>query len=167
MNLSFTEEHEELRATVRQFFSDKSDEQAVREQMQSSRGWDPDVWKQMAEEIGLAGLIVPESYGGAGQLPQGSAFTSALRTWLTAGPGAEYQSDVGFVDGQVKFARIEFKMTMPKLQPSFKVRPVYELLLKLISTQLVGAPAGMQSAFAFTDREFVWMSTQESDLNLT
>ena len=39
---------------------------------------------------------------------------------------------------------------------------VYELLLKLISTQLVGAPAGMQSAFAFTNREFVWMSTQES-----
>ena len=103
-----------------------------------------------------------ESYGGAAQLPQGAAFTSALRTWLTAGPGSEYQSDVGFVDGQVKFARIEFKMTMPKLQPSFKVRPVYELLLKLISTQLVGAPAGMQSAFAFTDREFVWMSTQES-----
>ena len=103
-----------------------------------------------------------ESYGGAAQLPQGTAFTSALRTWLTAGPGSEYQSDVGFVDGQVKFARIEFKMTMPKLQPSFKVRPVYELLLKLISTQLVGAPAGMQSAFAFTDREFVWMSTQES-----
>jgi alkylation response protein AidB-like acyl-CoA dehydrogenase len=66
MNLSFTEEHEELRATVRQFFTDKSDEQAVRAQMSSARGWDPDVWKQMAEEIGLAGLIVPEEYGGAG-----------------------------------------------------------------------------------------------------
>ena len=50
-----------------------------------------------------------ESYRGAAQLPQGAAFTSALRTWLTAGPGSEYQSDVGFVDGQVKFARIEFK----------------------------------------------------------
>ena len=66
MNLTFTEEHDELRATVRQFLRDKSDEQAVREQMASERGWDPKVWGQMSEEIGLAGLIVPEEYGGAG-----------------------------------------------------------------------------------------------------
>ena len=65
MNLTFTEEHEELRSTVRQFLADKSDEQAVRSQMASERGWDPVMWKQMAEEIGLAGLIVPDEYGGA------------------------------------------------------------------------------------------------------
>ncbi len=66
MNLTFSEEHEELRATVRQFLADKSDEQAVREQMATARGWDREVWRQMAEEIGLAGLIVPEAFGGAG-----------------------------------------------------------------------------------------------------
>ena len=33
--------------------------------MASERGWDESMWKQMAEEIGLAGLIVPERYGGA------------------------------------------------------------------------------------------------------
>lgn len=102
------------------------------------------------------------SYGGAAKLPTGAEFSSALRSWLTEGDGSKYRSDVGFVDGQAKFARIKFKMTMPKLQPSFKVRPVYELFLALISEQLIGAPAGMQSAFAYTDREFVWMGTQES-----
>ena len=65
MNLTFSEEHEELRATVRQFFQDHSDEQAVREHMASPRGWDTDTWKLMAEQIGLAGLIVPEAYDGA------------------------------------------------------------------------------------------------------
>ncbi len=65
MNLTFSEEHEELRATVRQFFEDHSDEQAVREHMRSARGWDSETWKQMAEQIGLAGLIVPEAYDGA------------------------------------------------------------------------------------------------------
>ncbi len=34
--------------------------------MASERGFDPDVWKQMAEQLGLAGLIVPEEHGGAG-----------------------------------------------------------------------------------------------------
>jgi len=62
---SFTDEHEELRATVRQFLTDRSDEQAVRAQMQSERGFDDDVWQQLAEQVGLTGLIVPEEHGGA------------------------------------------------------------------------------------------------------
>ena len=65
-DFSFTDEHEELRATVRAFLQEKSDEAAVREQMATERGYDPDVWKQIAEQMGLAGLIIPEEYGGAG-----------------------------------------------------------------------------------------------------
>ena len=65
-DFSFTDEHEELRATVRAFLEERSDEQAVREHMATERGFDPDVWAQLAEQLGLAGLIVPEEYGGAG-----------------------------------------------------------------------------------------------------
>ncbi len=63
---SFSDEHDELRATVRQFFADQSDEQAVRSHMATDSGWDAKLWQQMAEQIGLAGLIVPEEHGGAG-----------------------------------------------------------------------------------------------------
>ncbi|MBW2295867.1 MAG: acyl-CoA dehydrogenase family protein [Deltaproteobacteria bacterium] len=63
---SFTDEHEELRATVRGLLRDQSDEQAVRTQMETERGWDDEVWRQLAEQVGLTGLIIPESYGGAG-----------------------------------------------------------------------------------------------------
>jgi alkylation response protein AidB-like acyl-CoA dehydrogenase len=63
---SFTDEHEELRATVRQFLADRSDEQAVRSMMATERGFDEEVWQQMAEQVGLTGLIVPEEHGGAG-----------------------------------------------------------------------------------------------------
>ena len=63
---SFTDEHEELRATVRQFLSDNSDETAVRSHMASEQGYDAEVWSQLADQMGLAGLIVPETYGGAG-----------------------------------------------------------------------------------------------------
>ena len=63
---SFTDEHEELRATVRQLLADHSDEQAVRVHMASDRGYDADVWAQLADQMGLAGLIIPEADGGAG-----------------------------------------------------------------------------------------------------
>lgn len=66
IDFSFTDEHEELRATVRAFLADKSDEAAVREQMATDRGFDAEVWTQMAEQMGLAGLIIPEEHGGAG-----------------------------------------------------------------------------------------------------
>lgn len=65
-DFSFTDEHDELRATVRAFLQAKSDEVAVREHMASERGFDSALWAQMAEQIGLAGLIIPEEHGGAG-----------------------------------------------------------------------------------------------------
>ncbi|MEX0846880.1 MAG: acyl-CoA dehydrogenase family protein [Ilumatobacteraceae bacterium] len=66
MNFAFTEEQEELRKTVRQFLDAKSPEAAVREQMETETGFDPAVWSQMGEQLGLQGLIVPEEFGGSG-----------------------------------------------------------------------------------------------------
>ena len=66
MNFAFTEEQEELRKTVRQFLDAKSPEAAVREQMETDNGFDPAVWSQMGEQLGLQGLIVPEEFGGSG-----------------------------------------------------------------------------------------------------
>ena len=34
--------------------------------MDTTEGYDPDVWKQMGDQMGLQGLIVPEEYGGSG-----------------------------------------------------------------------------------------------------
>jgi alkylation response protein AidB-like acyl-CoA dehydrogenase len=65
-DLSFTEEHGALRATLRAFLAQHSDESAVRAQMAGERGWDPEVWARLAEELGLAGLVIPEEHGGAG-----------------------------------------------------------------------------------------------------
>jgi alkylation response protein AidB-like acyl-CoA dehydrogenase len=65
-DLVFTDEHEELRATVRAFLQEHSDESAVRAHMTTERGYDQDVWRGMAEQLGIAGLVIPEEYGGAG-----------------------------------------------------------------------------------------------------
>jgi alkylation response protein AidB-like acyl-CoA dehydrogenase len=66
IDMRFTDEHDELRATVRAFLAEVSDEQAVRDQMASERGFDLEIWQQLAAQLGLAGLIVPEEHGGAG-----------------------------------------------------------------------------------------------------
>jgi alkylation response protein AidB-like acyl-CoA dehydrogenase len=66
MNFAFTDEQDELRKTVRQFLDAKSPESAVREQMETESGFDPAVWSQMGEQMGLQGLIVPEEFGGSG-----------------------------------------------------------------------------------------------------
>ena len=66
MNFAFTDEQEELRKTVRSFLESKSAESAVREQMETENGFDPAVWSQMGEQMGLQGLHIPEAYGGSG-----------------------------------------------------------------------------------------------------
>jgi alkylation response protein AidB-like acyl-CoA dehydrogenase len=66
MNFAFSEEQEELRRIVRSFLDDKSPETAVRELMATEKGYDDAVWRQMGEQMGLQGLIVPEAFGGSG-----------------------------------------------------------------------------------------------------
>lgn len=66
MNFVPGEDAEQLRAVVREFLAKRSDETAVRAQMESEHGYDPMVWRQSAEELGLPGLVVPERFGGGG-----------------------------------------------------------------------------------------------------
>ncbi len=66
MNFAFTDEQEQLREFVRSFLEEKSPESAVREQMDTEQGFDPDVWAQMSEQMGLPALTIPEAYGGQG-----------------------------------------------------------------------------------------------------
>jgi alkylation response protein AidB-like acyl-CoA dehydrogenase len=51
---------------VRGYFQDKSPEAEVRRLMATDEGYDPVVWQQMARELGLQGLALPEQYGGQG-----------------------------------------------------------------------------------------------------
>ena len=66
MNFDFDEDQEELRRTVRRFLERSSAETEVRRLMATDLGYDPAVWEQMATQLGLHGLAIPEEYGGAG-----------------------------------------------------------------------------------------------------
>ncbi|MEU7811682.1 acyl-CoA dehydrogenase family protein [Pseudonocardia sp. NPDC049154] len=66
MAVTLTAEQRELRTVVRGFFADRSDEAEVRRQMDTAQGYDPALWRQMAEQLCLQGMAVPEEFGGAG-----------------------------------------------------------------------------------------------------
>lgn len=66
MFATFTEEQNQLRTLVRDYLREKSPESEVRRLMATDQGYDPAVWTQMARELGLQGLAIPEQYGGQG-----------------------------------------------------------------------------------------------------
>ncbi len=66
MDFAFSDEQEAFREMLRGFLQDKSPTAEVFRLMETDEGHDPGVWKQMAEELGLQGLLIPEEYGGQG-----------------------------------------------------------------------------------------------------
>jgi alkylation response protein AidB-like acyl-CoA dehydrogenase len=59
-------EADELRQSVREFLAIASPSDRVRDLMSTAEGYDKSVWRQMAAELGLHGIAVPEEFGGAG-----------------------------------------------------------------------------------------------------
>jgi len=66
MMLGVSAEQDELRASVRRFLTDRAPLTRVRELMDIEDGLDQGVWEQAGAQLGLQGLAIPESYGGAG-----------------------------------------------------------------------------------------------------
>ncbi|MCK2212594.1 acyl-CoA/acyl-ACP dehydrogenase [Actinomadura sp. ATCC 31491] len=65
MTLLYSEVEEELRASVRALLADRCPPAAVLKRVESEPT-DLDLWKTLAGEIGVAGLLIPEELGGAG-----------------------------------------------------------------------------------------------------
>jgi alkylation response protein AidB-like acyl-CoA dehydrogenase len=59
-------EREALRDTVSTLVAKHAAPAAVREAMESPRGYDESLWKLLCEQVGAAALVVPEELGGAG-----------------------------------------------------------------------------------------------------
>ncbi|GAA1002937.1 acyl-CoA dehydrogenase [Acrocarpospora pleiomorpha] len=66
MDFTYTDEQLELRAVLRKYLTTHSPESVVRELMEDPRGYDRAQWKDLADQLGLQGLMVPEEYGGLG-----------------------------------------------------------------------------------------------------
>ena len=65
MNFDLSEEQQMLQETVRQFLDNECPATTLREIFDGETGFEPGLWKGMAE-MGLAGLHLPEEHGGGG-----------------------------------------------------------------------------------------------------
>jgi alkylation response protein AidB-like acyl-CoA dehydrogenase len=65
-DLVFTPEQDDLRDAVRRFLADKSPSDTVRRYVEDDGGYDASLWQAMTQQLGLAGLALPEKYGGSG-----------------------------------------------------------------------------------------------------
>ncbi|OBI72344.1 acyl-CoA dehydrogenase family protein [Mycobacterium sp. E740] len=61
-----SEERQLLRETVAALVEKHASPAAVREAMESERGYDESLWTLLCEQVGAAALVVPEELGGAG-----------------------------------------------------------------------------------------------------
>ncbi|MCV7154792.1 acyl-CoA dehydrogenase family protein [Mycolicibacterium pyrenivorans] len=84
---TFTDEQNQLRAAVRGFCGEFLGESSVRAQMTSDPPFDAKVWTRLGSELGVLGLAVPESDGGAGgTLVDQAVAVEELGAALACGP---------------------------------------------------------------------------------
>ena len=62
------EDRTALTDALRRLLTDQSSEAQVRQTMETEAGYDPALWRQLAE-MGVVGLVIEEAYGGAGLGP--------------------------------------------------------------------------------------------------
>jgi len=65
-DMTYTEQETELRSAVRSVLEDRADFHAVLTRTETADTYDTALWRTLAAEVGCAGLLIPESLGGAG-----------------------------------------------------------------------------------------------------
>jgi len=146
MALTLTEEEQALADSVRKFVADRSPLSSLRQLIASGQPYDADVWKQLSAQLGLAGLIIPESYGGAG------AGVSALSVALTElGAGLVASPLLASVLAAQALLRLDDESARAELLPPIAAG---ELIATLALTSGFGAQvsvAGTGGSSASTD----------------
>ncbi|MEU8270797.1 acyl-CoA dehydrogenase family protein [Sphaerisporangium sp. NPDC049002] len=66
MTLLYSEVEEELRSAVRDLLADRCPPATVLARIENPSSYDAGLWKALARDIGVAGLLIPEELGGAG-----------------------------------------------------------------------------------------------------
>ena len=69
MDPALTPEQEAVRRTLREVLAKNCGPDEVRAAAASPLGYDPELWRRLAEQLGLPGLALPVAYGGVGLGP--------------------------------------------------------------------------------------------------
>ncbi|MEV8535724.1 acyl-CoA dehydrogenase family protein [Streptomyces sp. NPDC051211] len=69
MDAAFTAEQDEMRRTLREILGKRCGPDEVKAAARTAAGHDGELWQQLARQLGLPGIAVPEEYGGVGCTP--------------------------------------------------------------------------------------------------
>src|SRR5882762_2691244 len=69
MDFTLSNEQELLRDGLSKFLSTRYDLEASRSAVKTGAGWQPDIWRAFADELGILGVALPEDVGGIGGGP--------------------------------------------------------------------------------------------------
>ena len=69
MDFALTSEQELLRDGLCKFLAARYSLESSRAAAKTGAGWQPDIWRGFAEELGILGATLPESAGGSGGGP--------------------------------------------------------------------------------------------------
>ena len=69
MDFTLSDEQELLRDGLTRFLATRYDLEKSRSAAKTGLGWQPDIWRAFAEELGILGAALPEEYGGIGGGP--------------------------------------------------------------------------------------------------
>ncbi|MCX4795716.1 MULTISPECIES: acyl-CoA dehydrogenase family protein [unclassified Streptomyces] len=67
MDAAFTAEQDEIRRALRELLAEHGGSDDVRSAVRTADGYDAALWRQLAQDLGLPGLALPEEYGGVGR----------------------------------------------------------------------------------------------------
>jgi len=118
-DFDLSDEQRDFRDMLRRFFEEHAPMTRVREVMESEASCAPELWERAGAELGLAGLAIPEAFGGQGfGLPElaialeevgrsfapipllASAGLAARAVWAVAGDAAGAEWLRGIAEGQ-------------------------------------------------------------------
>lgn len=66
MHFALTEDQRAIQDAAQAFLSSATNAEARSAALESAAGWDEPLWRALGAELGFAGLMVPEAYGGSG-----------------------------------------------------------------------------------------------------
>src|SRR2546429_5528074 len=69
MDFNLSKEQELLRDGLGRFLSTRYDLEKSRAAAKTGAGWQPDIWRRFADELGILGAALPEEVGGIGGGP--------------------------------------------------------------------------------------------------
>ena len=86
MDFEFSKDQKLIRQSAKEFFEKECPKERTRELMADKKGYDPKMWKKMAQ-LGFVGLIIPEEYGGTeGQFIELAIFMEEMGRNIVPGP---------------------------------------------------------------------------------